>query len=185
MEIILLLIAITGLIFSIVYRRNSKKNFKQKMQEQGFDIGIRDIVYRYGLPNMVEHSVANVYANDEKLVIEHKDLKYQIDFPQLTAIEFVNKVDQLEKNKSPLARGIAGGLVLGPLGAISGAASGVGTKKEKGGFVVINYKSEGEIKPIILQVRNGVTSLSETTKFVKEIRSKIIKLNTEDGVIKL
>jgi len=179
---ILLAVAIVGLILSLVFNRRSKRVFEKTIKEQGFETGIRDAIYRYGLPNTSERTLVNVYANNEKLVIAQKDLKYEIEFPKLTAVEFVDKVEQLEKNKSALARGIAGGLVLGPLGAIAGAASGIGKKKEKGAFVVINYKSDTEIKVIILQITSGIL---KAAKFVKEMKDKIIKLNTENGNIKL
>jgi hypothetical protein len=179
---ILLAIAIIGLIFSLVLNSRSKKAFEKIMKEQGFDTGIRNAIYRYGLPNTSERTLVNVYANNEKLVIAQEDLKYEIEFPKLTAVEFVDKVEQLEKNKSALARGIAGGLVLGPLGAIAGAASGIGKKKEKGSFVVINYKSDGDIKAIILQITRGIFKAG---KFAKEMRNRIIKLNTENGTVKL
>ena len=179
---ILLAIAIIGLIFSLVLNSRSKKAFEKIMKEQGFDTGIRNAIYRYGLPNTSERTLVNVYANNEKLVIAQEDLKYEIEFPKLTAVEFVDKVEQLEKNKSALARGIAGGLVLGPLGAIAGAASGIGKKKEKGSFVVINYKSDGETKVIILQI---TTRIFKDSKFAKEMRNRIIKLNTENGTVKL
>ena len=179
---ILLAIAIIGLIFSLVLNSRSKKAFEKIMKEQGFDTGIRNAIYRYGLPNTSERTLVNVYANNEKLVIAQEDLKYEIEFPKLTAVEFVDKVEQLEKNKSALARGIAGGLVLGPLGAIAGAASWIGKKKEKGSFVVINYKSDGETKVIILQI---TTRIFKDSKFAKEMRNRIIKLNTENGTVKL
>jgi hypothetical protein len=179
---ILLAIAIIGLIFSLVLNSRSKKAFEKIMKEQGFDTGIRNAIYRYGLPNTSERTLVNVYANNEKLVIAQEDLKYEIEFPKLTAVELVDKVEQLEKNKSALARGIAGGLVLGPLGAIAGAASGIGKKKEKGSFVVINYKSDGETKVIILKITSGIL---KAAKFVKEMKDKIIKLNTENGTVKL
>jgi len=179
---ILLAIAIIGLIFSLIYTNHTKKAYKKTMKEQDFDAGICGAIYRYGLPNISERSLVNVFANDEKLVIAHKDIKYEIDFPKLTAVEFVDKVEQLEKNKSSLARAAAGALLLGPLGAIAGAASGVGTKKEKGSFVVINYKSDGETKVIILQIK---TRIFKASKFAKEMRNRIIKLNTENGTVKL
>lgn len=179
---ILLAIAIIGLIFSLVLNSRSKKAFEKIMKEQGFDTGIRNAIYRYGLPNTSERTLVNVYANNEKLVIAQEDLKYEIEFPKLTAVEFVDKVEQLEKNKSALARGAAGALLLGPLGAIAGAASGIGKKKEKGSFVVINYKSDGDIKAIILQITRGIFKAG---KFAKEMRNRIIKLNTENGTVKL
>lgn len=174
---ILLAIAIIGLIFSLIYTNHTKRAYKKTMKEQGFDIGICGAIYRYGLPNIKERSLVNVFANNEKLVIAYKDIKYEIDFPKLIAVQFVNKVEQLEKNKSSLARSVAGAILLGPLGAMAGAASGVGTEKEIGNFVVINYKSDGETKVIILQ--------SRAKKFAKEMRNRIIKLNTENGTVKL
>lgn len=179
---ILLVIVLVGLIFSLIHNSRSKRAHKKIMEEQGFDTGIYNAIYRYGLPNITNKSLVDVFANNEKLVIKHKDVKYEIGFSKLTAVEFVDKVEQLEKNKSSLARGAAGALVLGPLGAIAGAASGIGTKKEKGSFVVVNYKSDEETKAIILQITNGVFKAS---KFAKEMRNKIIELNTEGGTINL
>ena len=51
-----------------------------------------------------------------------------------------------EEGKNPIGRAIAGGLVLGPLGAIVGAISGIGTEKVKENDFIVMYLWDAETK---------------------------------------
>lgn len=74
-----------------------------------------------------------------------------------------------QKSKSIAGRAVIGGVLLGPVGAIVGGMSGIGTKGKKKiqAYVIINYTSNGEdqvasfICPTVADTRN--------TKLVNEI----------------
>jgi len=60
---------------------------------------------------------------------------------QIISINRTSKVELLNTDKSVIGRAVVGGLILGPLGAVVGGMSGIGTKqkiKDKS-FLVINY----------------------------------------------
>lgn len=77
---------------------------------------------------------------DKKLIIKSKfKLKdtgeykeHTININEITKAAFMSEQDIIEKKKSVGGRAIAGGVLLGPLGAIVGGISGTGTKTKKG-----------------------------------------------------
>lgn len=64
-----------------------------------------------------------------------------LSYKQLCGIKTMTESEVHEATKSVIGRAAVGGVLLGPLGAIVGGMSGVGTKKNetKRYFVVINY----------------------------------------------
>lgn len=67
---------------------------------------------------------------------------YTID--NVARSEFVAEKDIIEKSKSVGGRAVLGGLILGPLGALVGGATGIGTKKKEkmNNYIVINTTDE-------------------------------------------
>ncbi|MBY0244287.1 MAG: zinc ribbon domain-containing protein, partial [Sphingobacteriaceae bacterium] len=64
-----------------------------------------------------------------------------INFNQIIDVNIYDDTDVTEKSKSPIARAVAGGLLLGPLGAVVGGISGIGNKEVKTKSILfeINY----------------------------------------------
>ncbi len=83
----------------------------------------------------------------------------------------------VEKNKSAIGRGVAGGLLFGNVGLVLGGLSGTGKKqiKEDVQYIIVNYKENGEDKVISVYV-NGAFSGS---KFVKCLNS-VVNLSKGD-----
>ena len=77
-----------------------------------------------------------------------------------------------QRSKSVAGRAVIGGVLLGPVGAIVGGMTGIGTKEKKKiqSFVIINYTSNGEdkiaafISPTVGDPRNG-----KLVKAIKEM----------------
>ncbi len=65
-------------------------------------------------------------------IVGFKTIRTAIPFEQISSI-FLQNLDQIQeqKDKSVIGRAIIGGLLLGPLGAIVGGMSGIGSKEVK------------------------------------------------------
>jgi hypothetical protein len=125
-------------------------------------------IHMHGISWLPQHSLASMYFTDEKMIIESKKMTFELNYDQVTAAEGVTKTDLLTKDKSVIGRGIAGGLILGPVGAIVGGMSGVGQKKIKGDFLIINYLSSGQSEPnvLIFDVKN-ILMAEKLAKLIK------------------
>lgn len=87
--------------------------------------------------------------------------KVYLNYNQVISISLVTEKEVIEQSKSTVGRAVAGGVLLGPVGAIVGGMSGIGnkTKNKTRNFVVINYKSRnGDIKIIRFEVPLGTLS---------------------------
>lgn len=99
----------------------------------------------------------NVKDNNDKLVIESKVIHkptINLEYNKIVNVKCISDKEIIKKNKHTIGRSIAGGLLLGGLGAVVGAASGVGTKKktEINYYIVINYKSHNDMKAISFKI---------------------------------
>jgi hypothetical protein len=85
------------------------------------------------------------------------------------------------KNKSVLARGVVGGIILGPLGAVIGGMSGIGTKTKEGkSFLTINYTaSNGNANTIILT--DGLGWAGSNKGKVKKIKATIAEYKNKNN----
>ena len=98
------------------------------------------------VPNMKAPSTVKISLLPDKVEIRQimfgKEVAY-LSYNQITAAQKVNTEQIKEVDKSVVGRAVVGGVLLGPLGAIVGGTSGVGTKKkvEYKDYFVINYIS--------------------------------------------
>lgn len=88
----------------------------------------------------------------------------------------------LKKNKSVIGRAIVGGVLIGGLGAVVGAMSGLSKKQkaEKHYYMVINYKMEEEIKTLSFEI---VGASLHWDIFLKELRKRINTVDIENEII--
>lgn len=78
----------------------------------------------------------NVADNEQKCTLSitprniifsdsEEDILDEIEFSKIKNIKFLQQIEQSQKDKSPVCRAIIGGLILGPVGAVVGGASGL------------------------------------------------------------
>lgn len=93
-----------------------------------------------GKGNMLEVSLY-----DDHLTIGSKFIKQTIklNYNQINDVEYVSDVEKVKQSKKPIGRAVAGGLLLGGIGAVVGAVSGVGSKEKKKYrfYFIISYTS--------------------------------------------
>lgn len=96
-------------------------------------------------------------------------------YEQIINIGSITEEEIIEKNKSTVGRALAGGLLLGPLGAIVGGMSGIGTNKSNKTtyYMVINYKSlEEETKALSFKIMD----FTAWADFIWSVRRRIKKV---------
>jgi len=128
-----------------------------------------------GLDNIPKGMLTRLTLKDEGLLIKQNYFgkgEAFLNYSQITNVGKITEKEIYEKDKSVLGRAVAGGLVLGPLGAIVGGVSGVGKKEKKklNIYYIINYKSsqDGEIKALSFSL-GGAYQLN---KFTEELKKK-------------
>ncbi len=113
--------------------------------------------------------------NDGKLKIEQRLFKNKsvyLAYNQITNAGRITEKEIIEKSKSVVGRAAAGGLLLGPLGAIVGGMSGTGTKTKTKyeTYFVINYKSGSTGEPEVLSFKYAGDLPATYIKFTEELR---------------
>ncbi|EPY2307080.1 hypothetical protein ACXATD_002751 [Clostridium sporogenes] len=144
-----------------------------------------NLVYIDGIDRYIKGATVSLSLDDKKRCLVIKDSKnnypvVNISFEKLVAVDIVHEKDIIETNKNSVGRAMAGGILLGPLGAIVGGISGVGSKKnyKLRTFLVINYKSKDEeIKVISFEIKNITLSMP---KFINKLRENIPINNDEE-----
>ena len=102
-----------------------------------------------GIPGIPSGFAVAVGVDNDRLTIRKRASKeepYSLSLSKLTNVSILTDKEILEKQKSVGGRAVVGALVLGPLGAIVGGMSGIGTKKktQTHTYLIINYFSEEE-----------------------------------------
>lgn len=143
----------------------------------------RTEVFEYhlqGLPQVPKNANCRLSVEDHALKIEHMtgglfsnknvEATYRIPLDRLISMDVVSEADIKEKSKSVLGRGVAGALVFGPVGALLGGMSGIGTKKKKTYKYLLNVAYIGndsnDVRMIIFQVSMSTFDASAFAKYV-------------------
>lgn len=133
-----------------------------------------------GIDSITKNTPIRITLLEDELVIKQRFFKKEtvhLKYSKITNVGIVNEKDIQEKDKSVLGRAVAGGLVLGPLGAVIGGVSGIGKKEKKKTkiYYIINYKSsdDGEIKALSFSL-SGAMNIGKFTEELK-VRAKIKK----------
>lgn len=159
-------------------KKKEEKAVKEKIKSAFFGIYIDGIS---GVGNKGDYAGVNLLDKDtENIYLKIGDKDVILPIGKIQAIEIGTETEILEKSKSVIGRGAVGAL-FGPVGAIIGAASGVGSKKkaQKKNYAVISYMGNGEIKNITIEVGN--ITVGAAVEFKKELD----KLLFGDGPIQL
>lgn len=130
----------------------------------------------FGIPINTHVVVSIRYAYLEIAIIpENKKGEYRyIDLSYDKILDVGAKTDKkietTEKDKSVILRGVAGGVLFGPVGAVIGGMSGIGKKQKQKevitNYLMIIYRSETTTGQIILA--NDFASPDNLVKLIKE-----------------
>lgn len=133
---------------------NKVKGKLKEVKENADSANVSGILkHLEGVPSIAEgvNRQLTISPEDNKLYIS-KDGKYKensvsLDLDKLVFAEDTTVEEITEKNKSVVGRATVG-LLLGPIGAVVGGLSGVGSKSKSKDIrvLVIGYESEGEAR---------------------------------------
>ena len=131
-----------------------------------------------GIPGVKKDKIIIIYLYPDKLIIKIEfDSDYVIPMSNIKKAIVISEEEIIEKQKSVILRGIAGGILLGPIGAIVGAISGAGTKKSTDNHYYFSLEYENdkkELSYIVLKINTiGKYGLGGPNKLVENIHNKI------------
>lgn len=98
-----------------------------------------------------------------------------LSYAQITDVAYTTSIEDITQGKSPIARAVAGGLLLGPLGALVGAISGAGNtvKKSPRFHLIIAYRprdSEGDA----FLTFTDYSLFNSGAKFAQQLKSRAL-----------
>ncbi len=108
----------------------------------GNDAVLKGIYYHFeNLVKKIPEGTVRVYIHTHGLEIEGGFEFYRIHNSQIISLEKTTESELIKMDKSVIGRAVVGGLILGPLGAIIGGISGIGTKEKisEKNYLIINF----------------------------------------------
>ena len=121
-----------------------------------------EATYIEGIDNLIGEYKCKIKNLDNMLLIEIKKNNLKIELPYSKIISIGTKIETHQeisgetKTKSPVARGVIGGVVAGSTGAVLGGMSGLNSKTEintsiiKDEYLQIKYKTNEEKEKILI-----------------------------------
>lgn len=149
-----------------------------------------------GLKLKDTHAQLRLSVDSEFLLIEERAFKifrpvteatYKVPLKNIISTIATTEKEFVDKNKSAIGRGVAGGLIFGPAGLVLGGLSGVGTKKklqETRLFVISYLSSKGEIENITLATHK-VSNPQVTNKFQRFVQKELERIQPDPRVAEL
>lgn len=111
--------------------------------------------------------ILTAYVMDDRLLIKGGFGELSVAYEDAASFRIIE--DEYERGKSAVGRAVVGGALLGPVGAVVGAASGTGTKRVRRTFLSV-YGHKGGL-PILAEVV-GMTPGS-LKRFVRALSSHV------------
>lgn len=131
-----------------------------------------------GISQFDYKTIVTVQQNDEQARLEIKRMftkeePLTIRYSQITGCEAVRNLRIKKEGNNVVSNAVLGGLILGPLGAIVGGMSGIGSNERTiQKCFVLNYRpmnSPDEVNAIVFEV---VNSSVKWEKFVEALQGK-------------
>lgn len=118
-------------------------NVGKQIVNWGFDAAISDAYYlqEINYTNYIKEGKVTITAHTNGICIYGGLNFFYISHEQLIDMKFVTHSQLATEKKSVIGRAVVGGVLLGPLAAVVGGLSGIGTKTKKLGdyLLVINF----------------------------------------------
>ncbi|MEC0234463.1 hypothetical protein P4H71_09005 [Paenibacillus kribbensis] len=120
-----------------------------------------------GLP-LAENTICQLNVVSDKLTIVSGSSEFKLNLDQLRAADYKMDVEISQIVESSALKGMAGGLLFGPVGAIIGSMPGSKEKRAVTGYLILNYlRSNGELASLLFS--DEAKSL-EAARFIDNLR---------------
>ena len=141
---------------------------KKELKQQGLTLDAK-LKHISGLP-IPENQICNVYSLTEEYKFEANGLSINLQKNKITDLS-VKTNQEITKGVSSIGGAVAGGVLLGPLGAIyGGRAKNVSTKTK---YLVITYLKDEEVKYITFELDGFMASVQATNLEYEYKRKKL------------
>lgn len=156
-------------------------NVGKQIVNWGLNAAIQDVMYSYAINNLtyIREGKVTVAAHTNGICISGGLEFLYIHHNQIVDIKCIPYQQFEHQNKSVIGRAVVGGLLLGPLGAIVGGMSGIGTKlKTLGKYaLVINFWDvySHQLQSIMIATSSPVDS------FIAKVQSEKDKNSLAEG----
>ncbi|MEK4452809.1 MULTISPECIES: hypothetical protein [unclassified Paenibacillus] len=122
-----------------------------------------------GLP-LGEGTLCNLSVTQDKLVIDGGGTDFNINNSQIRAVEVKTDTEIANIVHSSAAKGIAGGLLFGPIGLIVGSRATNKEKRTNTHYLIINYtNSNGEMAALMFDGGHTAASAQKITHKLRPI----------------
>ncbi len=177
-SVLLLLVVIVAInmLFTLPNKRKKRKELKEKQnesKEKGTEILAKISVHHVeGLP-ISEKTSCELALTSNNLSIIGGGTNFNIAAYQLKAVELKTDKEIANIVHSSAVKGIAGGLLFGPIGLVVGARATNKEKKTYKHYLILNYiNSTGELAAIMFNVSDWDTLRAR--KIVEKAKSLIV-----------
>ncbi|MFC6333787.1 hypothetical protein ACFP56_14255 [Paenibacillus septentrionalis] len=153
-----LAVVVLIIFFGIRISINAKKKRQQFYSERGI-LETSSAHHLHGLP-IAEKSQCVITLYNDRVSIEGGGTTFNILLSQLLAVEIKTDIEIAHQVHSSAAKGIAGGLLFGSVGAVVGSRATSKKVRTVENYLILNFKnSSGEIAAIVFQddISNGHT----------------------------
>lgn len=177
------LATLTVIVILVVRFRGKNKANREYKRKSNKASALYLATHMHGLPHSEKDDKAEIYLLEDRLKISCTNKRYEMPHDRIVVAKYLDSTDVLKQDKSVVGRGVAGYVLLGPLGSIVGGMSGIGEKKTKGNFLVLNYKRKNtdDVEIFIFNFKND----SDPKKIANFLTEKIYSANSIDGTIEL
>lgn len=156
-------------------------NVGSQITNWGFDAGLQDCYYSASAnyTQYIKEGNVKVVAHTNGICIMSGLTFFYISYQQIIDMKFISHKQLGTEDKSVIGRAVVGGLLLGPLGAVVGGISGVGSKTKTIGnyYFVINFNDvyTHRIQTILISTK------SENLRFIERCEKEKAANNTPSG----
>lgn len=156
-------------------------NVGNQIVNWGFDAALQDCYYSASAnyTQYVKEGKVDVLAHTNGICIMGGLTPFYISYQQIIDMKFISHKQLINEDKSVIGRAVVGGLLLGPLGAVVGGISGVGSKTKTIGnyYFVINFNDvyTHRIQTILISTK------SENVRFIERCEKEKVANNTPSG----
>ena len=156
-------------------------NVGNQIVNWGFDAAIQNAYYlqEINATNYLEDGKCDILAHTNGINLSAGLKSFYISHEQLINLKFISHKQLISEKKSVIGRAVVGGVLLGPLAAVVGGLSGIGSKTKKLGdyLLVIDFWDvyTHQVQSILLCTK------IESVLFLERVEKEKQKHNTPEG----
>lgn len=143
-----------------IKKEKHEQEHEQKLRERGIIVS-SDLHHIEGLP-LSEKTLCSVNVTPDSLIIEGGGTSFELKISQIRAAEVKTDAEIANIVHSSAVKGVAGGLLFGPIGLVVGARATNKKQTTYTYYLIINFvKSDGELTALMFDGGNSVIDVQK------------------------